>query len=164
MHEACRFLTALFLSGIFGQATSAQRPCESLAGLAVSSTKITLAQSVPQGAFTPPPSPAPPMGPPTSYKGVPEFCRVVAELTPTADSVIKIEVWMPTAGWNGNTEARATEVSQERSTTRDWELRLSAVMPRPALTRATRGRQSTLLGPWGIRRKWSTSDTVPSTR
>ena len=100
MHEACRFLTALFLSGIFGQATSAQRPCESLAGLAVSSTKITLAQSVPQGAFTPPPSPAPPMGPPTSYKGVPEFCRVVAELTPTADSVIKIEVWMPTAGWN----------------------------------------------------------------
>ena len=102
MHEACRFLTALFLSGIFGQATSAaQRPCESLAGLAVSSTKITLAQSVPQGAFTPPPSPAPPMGPPTSYKGVPEFCRVVAELTPTADSVIKIEVWMPTAGWNG---------------------------------------------------------------
>ena len=41
------------------------------------------------------------MGPPTSYKGVPEFCRVVAELTPTADSVIKIEVWMPTAGWNG---------------------------------------------------------------
>ena len=40
------------------------------------------------------------MGPPANYKDVPEFCRVVAELTPTADSDIKIEVWMPTAGWN----------------------------------------------------------------
>ena len=102
MHEACRFLLALFLSGVFGQAISAaQMPCESLAGLASSSSKITLAQSVPAGAFTPPPSPAPPTGPPTSYRDVPTFCRVLAELTPTRDSDIKIEVWMPTVGWNG---------------------------------------------------------------
>ena len=35
------------------------------------------------------------------YKGLPAFCRVVAEAKPTADSDIKIEVWMPLAGWNG---------------------------------------------------------------
>ncbi len=102
MHEAFWFLTVAFLSGVFGQATAAsQKPCEGLAGLALSNMKITLAASVPAGAFTPPPSPAPAAGPPTSYKDVPTFCRVQAKLTPTADSDIKIEVWMPAAGWNG---------------------------------------------------------------
>jgi feruloyl esterase len=32
---------------------------------------------------------------------LPAFCRVAATLTPTSDSNIKIEVWMPSAGWNG---------------------------------------------------------------
>jgi feruloyl esterase len=36
-----------------------------------------------------------------SYKDVPAFCRVVAEVSPTADSAIKLEVWMPASGWNG---------------------------------------------------------------
>ena len=31
----------------------------------------------------------------------PASCRVAATLRPTADSEIKIEVWMPVAGWNG---------------------------------------------------------------
>jgi feruloyl esterase len=35
-----------------------------------------------------------------SYKDLPAFCRVVAEVSPTADSAIKMEVWMPTTGWN----------------------------------------------------------------
>src|SRR5690242_17203097 len=99
MHKACRYLMVLFLSGVLGQPISAaQTPCESLAGRALPNSKITLAQPVPAGAFTPPPSPSPPMGPPPSYKDVPAFCRVVAELTPTADSDIKVEVWMPAAG------------------------------------------------------------------
>src|SRR5437879_3509449 len=29
------------------------------------------------------------------------FCRVVADARPSADSNIKIEVWMPVSGWNG---------------------------------------------------------------
>jgi feruloyl esterase len=32
---------------------------------------------------------------------LPAFCRVAATLKPTADSNVKIEVWMPASGWNG---------------------------------------------------------------
>jgi hypothetical protein len=96
------FLTTLMLSGYFGHwAGAAQQPCESLAKLALPDTKITLAQSVPAGAFIPPPSPFPMPGTPPNYKDLPAFCRIVAELAPTADSDIKIEVWMPASGWNG---------------------------------------------------------------
>ncbi len=36
---------------------------------------------------------------------VPAFCRVAATLTPTKESDIKIEVWLPAAGWNGKLQA-----------------------------------------------------------
>ncbi|HEV3277797.1 MAG TPA: tannase/feruloyl esterase family alpha/beta hydrolase [Terriglobia bacterium] len=75
-------------------------PCESLANLGLPNTRITLAQTVATGAFTLPPSPMPSMGPPPSFKEVPAFCRVVMDATPTPDSDIKIEVWMPASGWN----------------------------------------------------------------
>ena len=95
------FLAALWIAGVFSQTTgAAQRSCDSLAQLALANTKITLAQSVPAGAFTPPPAPNPMPGMQASYKDLPAFCRVVAEVSPTADSAIKMEVWMPTAGWN----------------------------------------------------------------
>ena len=95
-------LIALLISGVFGQAAeAAQRPCESLAQLALPHTKITLAQSVAAGAFTQPPVPNPTPGMTASYKDVPAFCRVVAEVSPTADSTIKLEVWLPASGWNG---------------------------------------------------------------
>jgi feruloyl esterase len=35
------------------------------------------------------------------YKSLPTFCRVVAAAKPTADSAIKLEVWLPASGWNG---------------------------------------------------------------
>ncbi len=96
------FLTILWIPGVFGQTSgAAQRPCESLAQLVLPNTKITLAQSVAAGAFTPPPVPNPTPGTPASYKDLPAFCRVVAEVSPTADSAIKLEVWMPASGWNG---------------------------------------------------------------
>jgi feruloyl esterase len=45
-------------------------------------------------------------GPGAAYKNLPMFCRVAAEIRPTADSDIKIEVWMPaSAGWNGKLQA-----------------------------------------------------------
>jgi Tannase and feruloyl esterase len=75
-------------------------PCERLANLGLPNTKITLAETVPAGTFTLPPSPMPPMGSPPSFKDVPAFCRVVLDATPTPDSDIKIEVWMPASGWN----------------------------------------------------------------
>jgi feruloyl esterase len=36
---------------------------------------------------------------------LPAFCRVAATLTPTKESDIKIEVWLPMAGWNGKLQA-----------------------------------------------------------
>ena len=38
---------------------------------------------------------------PALYRATPAFCRVAATLAPTADSDIKVEIWMPAAGWNG---------------------------------------------------------------
>lgn len=67
--------------------------CENLANLPLPRTAITTARSVPPGTFvqdgTPP------------IANLPAFCRVAATLTPTHDSNIRIEVWMPAAGWNG---------------------------------------------------------------
>ena len=72
--------------------------CESLAALTVPNATITLAATVAPGAFTPP------VGGrgrgPTPYTDLPAFCRVAATLTPSSDSEIKIEVWMPMADWN----------------------------------------------------------------
>ena len=36
---------------------------------------------------------------------LPAFCRVAATLKPSSDSDIKIEVWLPTANWNGKFQA-----------------------------------------------------------
>jgi Tannase and feruloyl esterase len=81
-------------------AAAAQAACDSLAKLALPNTKITLARLVPAGTFVAPPPPYPTRTPP-SYKDVPAFCRVTADIAPTSDSDIKIEVWMPVSGWNG---------------------------------------------------------------
>ena len=68
--------------------------CESLATLTLPQAKITLAEIVPAGAFTPP------AGRTDPYRNVPAFCRVAATLTPSSDSDIKVEFWLPTSGWN----------------------------------------------------------------
>jgi feruloyl esterase len=77
--------------------------CESLQSLAIPHTTITLAQSVPAGQFTlPAGAPAPfPGATGPNFKDLPAFCRVTATATPTSDSEIKIEVWMPISAWNG---------------------------------------------------------------
>jgi feruloyl esterase len=35
------------------------------------------------------------------FTDLPAFCRVTATLKPSSDSAIKVELWMPAAGWNG---------------------------------------------------------------
>ena len=68
--------------------------CESLASLALPDTQITSAQTVPAGPFQPPDTAAP--------TTIPfPFCRVAGVLTPTSDSSIRFEVWLPIANWNG---------------------------------------------------------------
>jgi feruloyl esterase len=41
-------------------------------------------------------------GPASPFADLPAFCRVLATLMPSPDSDIKMELWMPVAGWNGN--------------------------------------------------------------
>ena len=76
--------------------------CESLARLTLDNTKITIAQEVAPGTFTPPgvarQGGAPPQVP-RAYASLPAFCRVAATLTPSVDSDIKVEIWLPSSRW-----------------------------------------------------------------
>src|SRR5262245_61907620 len=76
--------------------------CESIAALKLPDTTITTAEAVAAGAFT-----AGGRGGRggAQFTDLPAFCRVAATIKPTADSDIKIEVWLPAANWNGKFEA-----------------------------------------------------------
>lgn len=117
------FLTLVALSGVLLGAApaAAATACESLAGLALPKAKIDVAQLVAAGAFVPPTGRGVAVrgegggaragaegrgargGAPAAnvYAGLPAFCRVTATLTPSIDSDIKTEIWLPGAGWNG---------------------------------------------------------------
>jgi feruloyl esterase len=86
----------VLLSIWFFSCPLAAATCESLATLALPDTTITLAQSVQAGAFTLPAAYGP-----LDFKNVPAFCRVTAQINPSKDSDIRIEVWLPASGWNG---------------------------------------------------------------
>jgi len=73
--------------------------CESLAGLPLDHATVTAATSVPAGTFTPPTLPGS-TTPPAPIPNLPAFCRVQITSSPTSDSSIGIEVWLP-ANWNG---------------------------------------------------------------
>ena len=77
--------------------------CDSLAAVALKDAKVTSAQLVPPGQFVPPGAQSSERANP--YRNLPEFCRVAATLTPTSDSDIKVEVWLPANGWNGKFQA-----------------------------------------------------------
>jgi len=81
---------------------AAAKDCGEMAGLSLDKGKVTSATLVEPGAFQPPAGSGPPPGiANTAYKSLPAFCRVQATLTPTSDSDIKVEVWLPASGWNG---------------------------------------------------------------
>ncbi len=94
------FLIAVPLAVICSSQLAAAAPyCESLLKLHLPDTAVTAAQIVAEGQFAPPPTPVPAAA---NFSDVPSFCRVQATLTPSSDSDIKIEVWLPTeAHWNG---------------------------------------------------------------
>jgi feruloyl esterase len=70
------------------------QPCDRLSQFASPTVSITLATVVGTGDFTP-------GGSADALHNLPPFCRVAASLRPTPDSDIRIEVWLPTAQWNG---------------------------------------------------------------
>lgn len=84
---------------ILASATYAAGACENLSALRLEGAAITSAQGVEAGAFTPPGGRA--GRGPNAFQKLPAFCRVQATLTPTSDSHIEMELWMPSENWNG---------------------------------------------------------------
>src|SRR4051812_25554760 len=87
---------------LYGQQHHAATPrsltasgCAAVSSLQLPKTKISSATAVPAGKF------APSEGSSAAFGDVPAFCRVMLTLTPSADSDIKSEVWLPLTGWNG---------------------------------------------------------------
>ena len=81
--------------GMLAAATSAgAATCESLTSLTLPNVTITAAQTIPAGNYT--------AANGQTFSNLPTFCRVAATATPTSQSDINFEVWMPPAGtWNG---------------------------------------------------------------
>ncbi len=88
------WVAALSIAGDLAAAPS----CQSLAGLSLPNATVTTAQPIITGSFTPP-------GSTTPLAGLPPFCRVAVTSTPTIQSLIKLEVWIPLGSiWNGKYE------------------------------------------------------------
>ncbi len=75
--------------------------CQSLAALKLPNAIITLATLVPKGGFVPPPEANEHGIRTTRFDDLPAFCRVAATLTPSTDSNIMFEAWLPVSEWNG---------------------------------------------------------------
>ena len=96
---------ALLATAMPDHASAPGAACDTLATLVRPHATITSAQLVAAGAFAPPGRGAAPASDASPFDSLPAFCRVAATLAPSADSDIKIEVWMPAAGWNGKLQA-----------------------------------------------------------
>jgi feruloyl esterase len=90
---------------ICGGSPALAASCESLTSVSLPNVKITSAASVEPGAFVPPSPGGTNTAASTVFANLPVFCRVSATLTPSSDSDIKIEVWLPVSRWNGKFQA-----------------------------------------------------------
>ena len=77
-------------SFVLGQQST--QKCQELASLNLSNGVITIAEIVGEGEFDEARG---------NFGSVPEFCRVGATMSPSTDSDIKMELWLPTQNWNG---------------------------------------------------------------
>src|SRR5437762_6417824 len=94
------FVAVMLASSLVPARLVAAGACGDLAKVALPHAAITVAALVPAGAFRPDAQ-----GEAGDFSALPAFCRVAATLTPTSDSDIKIEVWLPASGWNNKFQA-----------------------------------------------------------
>jgi Tannase and feruloyl esterase len=98
LNATCVFSAcALGFPLVGGAALAASPNCASLKTLTLPYSTITVAEKVTSGIFTPP-------GSTTPITGLPPFCRVAGDATPTTESHIGFEVWIPLSNWNGKYE------------------------------------------------------------
>ena len=108
-------LVALAVAGAVSAA-----PCEALKSASLKNATITSAHLVAAGPFTAPApaapargagagaapaAPAVPAAPAAPALILPAHCKVAAVLTPSPDSHIEMEVWLPAETWNGKFQA-----------------------------------------------------------
>src|SRR5215813_4301768 len=99
------FSTALVAAGLVAPAVLAANSCGGLLNLSLPHGQVTTAQTITGGKFNTPPGCATGNAGCTTNTGLPPFCRVAGTATPTNDSIIKFEVWIPTDGsFNGKYE------------------------------------------------------------
>src|SRR3954453_10742762 len=82
---------------------AAPTTCESVSRMKVTNGRVLAAESVQAGAFAPPR--ASNAATTAAFTTVPAFCRVTLKLTPSSDSDINAEVWLPQSGWNHKLQA-----------------------------------------------------------
>ena len=81
---------------LFALPLAAASNCEQLRTLSTPAATILIAETVGSHTFQPPKGKA--------IENLPVFCRVAAELHPSADAKIRVELWMPVEKWNGRFE------------------------------------------------------------
>ncbi len=94
---ACAALTACGGSDDDVTPVAAAKACETtaLAAVQLSGATVTGATQVAAGSYTP-------AGSNTPIPNLPAFCRITGEATPSSDSLVKFEVWVPDGtAWNG---------------------------------------------------------------
>ncbi len=97
-HMLCGLLLLVTTSRAFAQS----KACEELTRLDWPATRVTAATTIQPGAFVPPAAgPGPNREQATVFNTLPAFCRVAVTLTPTPESDIHSEIWLPVSGWNG---------------------------------------------------------------
>jgi feruloyl esterase len=92
------------LSFVLLATVAAATPCEGLRSIAIPQAKIVVAEVVQAGPFVQPAGGAGARqggAPPPPAQAIPRHCRVTLVLTPSPDSSIGAELWMPTENWNG---------------------------------------------------------------
>lgn len=84
-------------------ATVSTIPCEDLTKLELADTTITSAEIIPTGVFVWPDIRQSAFLAEEKYepKHLTQHCRVTMTLTPTVDSSITVEMWLPESNWNG---------------------------------------------------------------
>jgi feruloyl esterase len=84
---------------------TAATSCEGLSALQLPNAEIAGAATVAAGTFHPSTAPGGNPAAAALFASLPALCRVTATLKPSSDSDIRIEVWLPVAGWNGKFQA-----------------------------------------------------------
>jgi feruloyl esterase len=91
-------MVTIFAAAALASAVSTAN-CSALTGFILENARITSAELVAEGVFTPPFIPN--RNPNTDAESMPAHCRVILVLTPSADSNINAELWLPAENWNG---------------------------------------------------------------